>query len=105
MEKSVAKNVVAKKVTKKTVAKKVAAQAGSTKTVSALSAYAGYERVWNDFLKNSGNLPASRKSLQSKIGHLIAADADGEEVAHVIKRLEDAAVLVFSENDRPKYSF
>jgi hypothetical protein len=105
VEKIVAKKVAAKKSVTKTVAKKVAAQAGTTKKVNALSADAGYQRVWNDFLKNSGNLPASRKSLQSKIGHLIGASADGGEVAHVIERLENAAVLEFSENDRPKYSF
>lgn len=105
MEKTVPKKVAAKNAAKKTVAKKVAAQTVATKKMSTLAASVGYERVWNDFLKNSGNLPTRRKSLQSKIGHLIGADADGEEVAYVIKRLEDAAVLVFTENDVPKYSF
>jgi len=101
----IVEKTVPKKVAAKNVAKKVVAQTGGTKKVIALSASAGYERVWNDFLKNSGNLPTRRKSLQSKIGHLIGAEADGEEVANVIKRLEDAAVLVFDENDFPIYSF
>jgi hypothetical protein len=104
-EKTVPKKVAAKNVAKKSVAKKVAPPVVATKKVSALSTDAGYQRVWVDFLKNSGNLPARRKSLQSKIGQLIGADADGEKVANVIKRLENAAVLVFSENDRPQYSF
>ncbi len=105
MEKIVAKKVATKKVAVKTVAKKVAAQAGATKKVSALSAHAAYERVWDDFVKNSSNLPTRRKSLQSKIGHLIGADAGGGEVANVIKRLDNAGMLKFDENDRPIYSF
>lgn len=105
VETIVAKKIPAKKVAKKTVAKKVAAQAGGARKASALSAGEGYQRVWDDFLKNAANLPTRRKSLQSKIGHLIGVDALDERVANVIKRLEDAGVLLFGENDRPKYSF
>jgi hypothetical protein len=105
VEKIVVKKVAVKKVAKKAVAKKVAAQAGGNEKSSVLSADAGYQRVWNDFLKNSGKLPTRRKSLQSKIGHLIGAAAGDGKVTNVIKRLEDAAVLKFDGNDRPQYSF
>ena len=105
VEKAVPKKVAAKKVVTKAVAKKVAANTGVVKKPNALSADAGYQRVWNDFQKNPNNLPTRRKSLQSKIAHLIGADADGDRVAYVIKRLEDAAVLVFDENDFPRFAF
>jgi hypothetical protein len=104
VEKSVVKKVAAKKVAKK-VATKVAAQGVVKKKASILTANGGYERVWDDFTKNSSNLPARRKSLQSRIGHLIGKAADGEEVANVIKRLVNAGMLVFTENDWPKYTF
>ncbi|MCX6868214.1 MAG: PIN domain-containing protein [Verrucomicrobia bacterium] len=105
MEKPVVKKVPVKKVAAKKVATKVTAKKVAQKKVSDLTANEGYERVWDDFVKSSSSLPTRRKSLQSKIGHLIGKDANGVEVANVIKRLETAGMLVFAENDWPKYSF
>ena len=96
---------VVKKVAAKKVAAKVAAKGPAKKKASVLTDNAAYERVWDDFVKNSSSLPTRRKSLQSKIGHLIGKAADGEAVANVIKRLENAGMIKFAENDWPKYSF
>jgi len=104
-EKSATKKVAAKKVAKGVATQTAAKNVAAKKKVSALTANEGYDRVWDDFSKNSSNLPARRKSLQSRIGHLIGKDVDGEEVAKLIKRLENAGMLKFTENDWPKYSF
>lgn len=100
-EQTVPKKVVAKKVANKAVAKKVAAK----KKVKDPSPDAGFQRVWDNFLKTPTSLPARRKALLAKIGQLIGEKADGGKVAEIVKRLENAGVLTFDEKDHPKYSF
>jgi len=100
-EKTAPKKVAAKKAAKKTVAKKVAPNNSVKKT----SPDAGYERVWDNFLKTPTSLPVRRKTLLAKIGQLIGEKADGEKAAEIVKRLENAGVLTFDEKDHPKYRF
>ncbi len=85
----------------KTVAKKVA----TNNSVKKISPDAGYLRVWDNFQKTPTSLPVRRKTLLAKIGQLIGEKADGEKVAEIVKRLENAGVLAFDEKDHPKYSF
>lgn len=100
-EQKVPKKVAAKKVPKKAAAKKVAAK----KKVKAPSPDAGYQRVWDNFLKTPTSLPVRRKTLLAKIGQLIGEKADGGKVAEIVIRLENAGMLAFDEKDHPKYSF
>ena len=103
--KKVAAKKVAKKAVKKIAAKQVVAKKVATKNVKELSPDAGYQRVWDNFLKTPKSLPTRRKTLLAKIGQLIGGDAEGEKVAVVVKRLEDAGVLKFSEKGFPEYAF
>lgn len=103
--KKVPAKTVAKKVATKTAANPVVAKKMATKNIKELSPDDGYLRVWDNFLKTSKSLPARRKTLLAKIGQLIAKDAESKNVAAIVKRLENAGVLTFSEKDIPKYSF
>jgi hypothetical protein len=90
-----------KKMAKKIVTKKLLA----VKTVKETSPDAGYLRVWDNFQKTPQSLPARRKTLLAKIGQLIGEKADGEKVAEIVKRLENAGMLTFDDKNHPKYSF
>jgi len=103
--KKTAKKVV-KKVAKKAV-KKAAKQLAKKRVVAgakALTKHQAFERVYDNFQRSPGNLPARRKTLLSKIGQLIGHEAEGPVVAEVIRRLENASVLEF-EGNTPIYSF